>query len=235
MARTVLREPTATNGQQRPLPQATNGAAIVPLTPAVRRRPTWMIGGVVLVGFAALLGAWVFTSTSSKTRVLVAARDISPGEVVTATDLRVVEMSTSGDVRAITTSLQGRIIGHAARGPIPNGTVLNVDLFTEKDRTIPAGSVVVGAALDAGAAPTSRLAAGDRVDLLAVSKNTTGAAAAAGTVLARGTVWSVERIGTGSTSPKLWMSVLVDEAAQTEVAQAAADGRLRLALVSGAS
>mgnify|MGYP000979727580 CR=1 FL=1 len=42
--------------------------------------------------------------------------------------------------------------------------MLNTDLFAEKGQVIPAGFVVVGASLDAGAAPTSRLSPGDQVE-----------------------------------------------------------------------
>lgn len=234
MARTMLREPARSRVQEKS-PPGVNGAAVVPLVPPRRKKPSWTLAGAVLVGLAALLSAWVFSTSSSNTRVMVAARDISPGEVVTATDLRAVDMGRVGEVRAVTSSQQALIIGHAARGPIPEGTVLNTDLFAEKDRAIPAGSVVVGAALEPGAAPTSRLAPGDRVDVLAVVKNTGTPNAPTATLLATGSVWSVERIGVGSTTSKLWVSVLVAADAQASVAQAAADGRLRLSLVGAPS
>jgi hypothetical protein len=100
---------------------------------------------------------------------------------------------------------------------------------------IPTGEVVVGAALAPGAAPTAGLTAGDRVHLLAVVKATgSGDSSAGARVLATGSVWSVVEPAAGGGSAGWWVSLLVPEEFQTAVAQAAADGLLRLSL-SGAS
>lgn len=211
-------------------------APVVPLAAPKRRRPSWVLVGVLLVGLAALMGAWVFAATSERISVMVAARDVAPGEVITASDLRVVEMGKSGGLRAVQSSQQGLIIGRAAVGPIPAGTVLNTGLFAEKGDVIPAGQVVVGAALEPGAVPTAGLAAGDRVELITVverSGSVTDAAPLAAAVLATGTVWSIEPLGSGGSSSKVWVSLLVPAEIQTVVAQATADGLLRLALVGG--
>jgi hypothetical protein len=71
------------------------------------------------------------------------------------------------------------------------------------------------------------------VTLLAVAK-TAGAPSdttAPATVLTAGMVWSVDTPASTGTSPNWWVSVLVPSEAQMAVAQAAADGRLRLSLV----
>src|SRR5262245_51660193 len=125
MARTMVREPAS-----RPTDPSGNGRSPAPVSLASpkRRRPSWGVAGVALVGVAALIGAWVFTAMSDTMRVVVAARDLAPGEVVTAADLRVVEFGRSSGVRAIAPEQQELIVGEAARGPIPAGTVLNTDL-----------------------------------------------------------------------------------------------------------
>jgi hypothetical protein len=194
-----------------------------------------MLVGVVAVVLAALVGAWVVATSSETIRVVVAARDIDPGELIGVDDLRVVEVGRGGGLRAIQSSRQDLILGQAARGPIPEGTVLNTDLFTDRDEAVPVGQVVVGAALEPGAAPTSSLSAGDRVDVVGVAPSTGGppAADAAAAVLTSGTVWSVAPTGEGSSS-QVWVSLLVPADAQPAVAQAAADGRLRLSLAGGA-
>ena len=230
MTRTMVKEParapaTTTNG---------NGTAPAPisLTSAKHRRPSWVVAGVALVALAALVGAWVFSTTTSTMRVVVAAHDLGPGDEVGTADLRVVELGRTGAVRAISPAQEDLSLGRAARGPIPAGTVLNTDLFVDRDRVVPAGTVVIGAALPAGATPTAGLAAGDRVTLLGVAK-TSGApsdASAPATVLTKGTVWAVEAPSSTGGSSSWWVSVLVPSEAQTAVAQAAADGRLRLSL-----
>jgi Flp pilus assembly protein CpaB len=233
MARTLLRPTTPSSASP-----SGNGTTPAPMSLASpkHRRPSWVVAGVAMIALAALLGAWVFTATSDTMRVVVAARDLTPGEVIGSSDLRVVELGRTGGVRAIAPAQQDLVVGHAARGPIPAGTVLNTDLFADRDRVIPAGSAVVGASLPAGAIPTAGLAAGDRVDVLGVVKST-GAPAdaeAAASRLTAGTVWSVERPSSTGGSSGWWVSVLIPAESQAAVAQAAADGRLRLSLV-GAS
>jgi len=233
MARTIRPAPTPASSNGQPSVPGTIDVipSVVSLASPTRRRPSWVLLGAVLVGVAALLGAWVFTATSHRMSVIVAARDVAPGEVIRASDLRVVEMGRSGGVRAIRPSQQSLILGHAARGPVPAGTVLNTGLFTDRDKVIPEDQVVIGAALDLGAAPAG-LAAGDRVDVLGVVQST-GAPTASGpaAVLTSGSVWSVESAPSGSVSSRIGVSLLVPANAQPAVAQAAADGRLRLSLL----
>ena len=217
------------------LPARSGGGSVVSMSSPTRRRPSWVLLGTLLVGIAGLLGAWVFTATTETISVMVAARDIAPGEVLTATDMRVVEMGKAGDLRAIQPSQQDLVVGRAARGPIPQGTVLNTGLFAAAGQVITAGWVVVGAALEPGAAPSAQLAAGDRVRVLGVERVAgslaDGAPPPEATVLAEGTVWSVERASQGAATSKMWVAILVPTTSQTQVAQAAADGRLRLALI----
>lgn len=207
---------------------------VVPLVRPQRKRPTWVLLGAVLVGVSALIGAWAFSTSNARISIVVASRDLQPGDVITAADLRVVEIGSSGEMRAIQASQQSLVIGQAARGPIPEGTVLNTDLFVAAGTAIPAGFVVVGAELDPGAAPIADLAAGDTVDLIGVVKGAAAAESSA-TVIARATIWSVGRAGASSSSPSTWVSLLVPADSLTAVAQAAADEVLRLALVGASS
>lgn len=229
MARTMLRTPT----ESVPTPASPNNQSVLSLSRPTRRRPSWVLVGSLLVGLAALLGAWVFAATSDRISVVVAAHDIEPGEVIDASDLRVVEIGASGDLRAIQSSQQELVLGKSARGPIPSGTVLNTDLFTAQGQTVPAGMVVVGASLDAGAAPTSGLRSGDRVNVLAAQRTTAGESRGSvppvATLLATGTVWSVQ--STGTTSSGMWVALAVPADAEGAVTQAAADKLLRLSLV----
>lgn len=201
----------------------------------VRRRPTWTLAGVGLVVLAMLLGAWVFAAQSSTVSVLVAANDLDAGEVVSAGDLRVVELSRTGSLRAVQPSQQDLLLGRAARGPIPAGTVMNTGLVADAGTVVPSGKVVVGVALDPGASPSGQLTAGDLVEVLAVARAVPGATtdpSATAQVVAMGSVWSVESIGTGSSSAgRAWVSLLIPQDSHAQVAQAASEGRLRLGLL----
>jgi Flp pilus assembly protein CpaB len=235
MARTVARRAEPAARTARSSSTAASSPSPVSLSRPTRRRPSWVLLGSLLVGLAALLGAWVFAATSEQVSVMVAAHDIEPGEVIDASDLRVVQIGASSELRAIQSNQQDLVLGMAARGPIPRGTVLNTDLFTGQGGAVPSGMVVVGAALDPGAVPSSMLRAGDEVNVLAAQRTTTGqsetATAPVATLLASGTVWSVE--ATGSTSSGVWVSLVVPASAEGAVTQAAAEGLLRLSLVGG--
>jgi Flp pilus assembly protein CpaB len=233
MTRTLLKETSA-----RTAGPSANGSSPAPvsLESPKHRRPSWVVAGVAMVAVAALIGAWVFAATSDTMRVVVAARDLAPGELVAATDLRVVELGRSGAVRAIQSDQQELIIGQSARGPIAAGTVLNTGLFSDREHVIPEGEVVVGAALPAGAVPTTGLTSGDRVDVVGVVKQAgTEPTSPAASVLTTGTVWSVQQPGTAGGSAVWWVSLLVPASAELSVAQAASEGLLRLSMVGGSS
>ena len=233
MASTSLRSVAS-----RPNPQRVEAdVPVVSTSPPKRRRPSWALGGAVMIVAAALLGAYVFSVETSKVSVMVAAHDLEPGLPIGAGDLRVVQIGMTGELRAIQPDQQGLILGQTPRAAIPAGTVLNTGLFVAAGEAVPQGQVVVGASFAAGEVPTPRLRTGDLVQLLEVAPTAGGAADAASldaVVLGAATVWAV----TGSADPgastsKVWVSLLVTVGLQTQVAQAAADGRLRLALGGG--
>lgn len=207
--------------------------AVASLAGPRRRRPTLVLVGGLFVGAAALLGAVVVGALTTTVGVLAAAVDLRPGQVIEAGDLRVVELTDLGDAATIVAADQSLVVGRTARGPIPAGTILSPGLFAAPGTAVPPGQVVVGAQLEPGAAPGPDLRAGDQVDLLVVSGAATGVAdePTGARVIGPGTIWSVERPVDG-VGGRLVVSVLVAVERQTDVAQAAADGRLRLALTS---
>ncbi len=211
--------------------------AVSSLSPPTRRRPSWIAMGALLVGLAGLLGAYVFSVMSDTLAVTVAAHDIEPGEVLGPDDIRVVEMGRTSELRAVQSDQQELILGLAARGPIPEGTVLNAGLFIPNDEVIPAGQVVVGAAFEAGAIPTRSLSAGDRVGMLRVVDGTASIGASTEPTvgeLGEATVWAVEGdTSAESVSDRMWVSLVVDATVQLDVSQASADETLRLVLVGG--
>jgi SAF domain len=232
MARSIARE------RQAP-PAPLSPAPVVGLrgTPAAigerRRHPWWLLGAVAMMVTGVLVSAWVFTTSSHTVRVLVAARDLTPGEVLDGAGVQVVSMAKLGAARSISVNEQQQVVGMAARGPVPAGTLLHPGLFAHKEDVVPAGQVVVGAALDPGAVPSPRIAVGDSVQLFATERASNAATAAtdAATQLTAGRIWSVEKLGTATSSGKLWLGILVPAEAGAAVTQAAGDGRLRLVLV----
>jgi len=210
------------------------GVAVESLSPPTRRRPSWLVGGVLLIALAALLGAYLFSQATDTISVTVAATDLPPGHIVTRADLRAVDVSRTGDLRAVQIEQQDLIVGSAARSLIPAGTVLHTGLFVSPTAAVPDGKVVVGGAFTAGAVPVAGLRPGDRVVLFRVGSANSLAAAASDDPAAElgvGEVWSVEDGGSGS-SQRVWVALLVDASIQGDVVQAAAADRLRLGLVA---
>ena len=222
-------------------PAAVEGASVVSLSPPKRRRPSWVLLGVLLVGLAALIGAYVLVMVSDTVQVMVAARDLPPGEPVGADDLRVVEMGRTAELRAIQPADQGLIVGLAPVGPVPAGTVLNTGLFVPLAESVPAGEVVVGASFDAGSVPTATLGPGDVVVLLAAVDTSSGVAAGPvgelveARVLGEATVFAVGGAEAADASGRVRVSLLMEEELQAGVVQAAADDRLRLSLAARSS
>ncbi len=219
------------------------GPSVVSLSPPKRRRPSWVLLGVLMVGLAALVGAYVLVIVTDTVQVMVAAGDLAPGEPIDPSDLRVVEMGRTAELRAIQPADQGLIVGLAPVGPVPAGTVLNMGLFVPLAETVPPGQVVVGASFDAGSVPTASLGPGDVVGLLAAVDTGSGTASSVGSaapveaaVLGEATVFAVQAaVSPQSSSGRVWVSLLVDEELQAAVVQAAADDRLRLSLTARSS
>ena len=69
--------------------------------PRPRRRPGLLALGVALVAVGALAAAWLVSTSSSRVAVLVAARDVPYGAVLTDADLSSVEVAGTSGVAVI--------------------------------------------------------------------------------------------------------------------------------------
>jgi hypothetical protein len=195
------------------------------------RRVPWIALGLLLV-FGAGLGfaAWS-QATSSRSPVLVAARDVAAGETVAVDAITTADVGAGAGTRTVAASDLDLLVGRVARGPIGAGTILSPDMVSDGD-AVPDGQAVVGAVLASGAYPTAALRAGDTVRL--VEAGATGDAATTPKELGAGRVWAVttpEGPGAGG----LFVSLLVPEAEAAAASDAAARQQLRLILVGGAA
>jgi hypothetical protein len=195
------------------------------------RRVPWIALGLLLV-FGAGLGfaAWS-RATSSRSPVLVAARDVAAGETVAVDAITTADVGAGAGTRTVAASDLDLVVGRVARGPIGAGTILSPDMVSDGD-AVPDGQAVVGAVLASGAYPTAALRAGDTVRL--VEAGATGDAATTPKELGAGRVWAVttpEGPGAGG----LFVSLLVPEAEAAAASDAAARQQLRLILVGGAA
>ena len=203
-------------------PKAAKAGSALPKR--VRRRIPEIGMGLLLVLLGGVL-VYVFTQQSEPSReVLALARDVSRGDVLSATDLAVLEVPADAPLAALSPQSASQILGATAAGDYPAGMLLAQPLLTDS-ADIPAGMVMVGARLDAGQYPIVGFSQGDRVNILARNSQEIYE------VVARNVkVHEVTRLAEGA-GASLFAAFLVPEQWQTQVVSAIGSGSVRLGLV----
>jgi Flp pilus assembly protein CpaB len=156
---------------------------VAPARPSVRRRlarPLPLIG--VLLVVVALTGYWsVYSATTGRTPVLVAAHDLQAGVVLRPSDLRTAELA--GDAAMMASLVPEReletVLGQELAAPVPQGAPLARASLASNGSKAAAFTLVVPALRALGGA----LRPGDRVTVLATFDGGAGAQARA---IARG-------------------------------------------------
>jgi len=204
-----------------------SGATGVKVAGARARRVPWVALGVILVVAGALIFGLMVQSAGDRTAVVVAARDINPGQVIEARDLRVVDAAIDGAAATVPASQRGELIGQTATSHIPAGSVLSRGQFAAGSG-LAAGRVVVGALLGPGGLPVPNLRVGDQVTLL--EARDTERSATETEPLGNASVY----MATPGTQPGTqFVSLVVDDDLAQRVTDAAAGQRLRLLLRPG--
>lgn len=216
----------------RSTPKGARGAPVPAGLAGPKRRPQWVLAGVVLVVGAMIgFGLWS-TSLGHRREVLVAARELPAGHVVTDQDLRTVRIGTSDSVAIVSAANRGRILGKTTRMTVPSGGFLSPDEVTAGS-AVADGKAVVGVVLAPGAVPAGGVRVGDRVVVISAPTGTsaTGESDPASAV-ATAEVFGVERAAVSSTSAGgVSVALLVDQAEAVDVSAAAGSGRARLVVV----
>lgn len=181
------------------------GDGAMPASPPAARlvRPRWrdgrLVAGVLLVLLAALLGARVLAAADRTTNVLLAARSMAPGHLLSPADLRVGRIRLSGVAGRYwgEADLSG-LTGHPLVTAVAAGDLLPRSAVGATADPQPAR--VVSIPVDPARLPP--LAAGDRVDVFATVKSAGTAAGATSAVLR-----SVEYLGTGDSGSGSTVSI----------------------------
>lgn len=197
---------------------------------ARRRQLPWIGVGVLLVAMSMLGFSLWSVQQSARTPVLVAGRELAPGDVIQRSDIVLVNVGADAGLTVAGADEEASIVGRVARGPIPVGTPLSSALVVAPSEAVPSGRAVVGTLLEPGQYPAGNLRAGDRVRLIrtSASSSATGDVASSLTV-GEATIWAIEPVVEGRR--ELFVSLLVDERAAETVADVAAADRLRLVLL----
>lgn len=145
------------NGQTRP---ALRAPIVVP--PKGRRRPSLIVAGVALATLGALVAVWLVASAGQRTGVVVLARDVPYGAVLTAEDVRVAQVSLEPEVGSVAADAMETVVGQVAAVDLVAGAVLAPGQVTTAGPP-GAGEVVVPLPLPPARVPARGLVPGDRL------------------------------------------------------------------------
>lgn len=190
------------------------------------RRAALSAPALLLVVAGALGSALVVYRSGQRTDVLVAAREIKPGQRMAASDFSVARVATdSGSV--VHASDEHNFIGTIATTGIPTGTMLNHLMF-QVGSVLPADGVVVGVTLSRNQRPAADVATGDVVRAFLVPKTSQNAnAPTVGPVLVDAA--RVVDVQSASSADTITVSLLVKQADAQTLISAAGQGTVALA------
>ena len=198
------------------------------------RRVPYLLLGVVLVIACATAAVIVAMQLDNRQSVLVLARPVTVGQLLSTQDFRHVSLSTDVGLDAIPAAEQSVVVGRPAAFSLPAGALL-----THGSLGTPAiptdGQAVAAVALKAGQFPPA-LAPGARVAVLvsAGSSSTGTPSANSGQVAAPIAQWTaaVTDVGAGSDQQSTVVSLQLPEANARQLATAPA-GQISLVALSG--
>jgi len=130
--------------------------------PRARRRPALLALGVALVALGALATVWLVGSQAQRTSVVVMARDVPYGAVVSEADLSTTDVSLDPGVSVLSATERDRVVGMTAATALSAGSLLSPAQLRATSPPSP-GQVLVGVAVAATRMPAGGLSAGDRI------------------------------------------------------------------------
>lgn len=199
--------------------------------PARDRRPALAALALLLVVAGALGSALVVYRSGQRTDVLVAARDLTPGQRVTSADFRTARVSTDADA-VVRAADERAFVGSYVTTSVPAGTLVNRRMF-QVAGVIPSNGAVVGVTLGADVRPARDLRPGDVVRAFFVPKSAqaTGSGQAGQVIASAARVVDVGGGGGGSTGDAVTASLLVTEDVAPQLISAAAQGDVAIAVL----
>lgn len=215
---------TATTAQSNHVNPALRAPIVV--APRGRRRPGLITAGVALAMLGALLGVRLVATAGDRTGVVVLARDVPYGSVLTAEDLRVTQVSVDPTVATVPADHTSSVVGMTAAADLVAGSLLAPAQVAAAGPP-GHGEVVVPLPLDAKKLPAGRLVAGER--LLVVDTPPADADPPSGEV--RTFAVSVARLGPPDLNGVSVIDVVAAEGDGPALAARAATGRFALVVL----
>ena len=212
-----------TTGERRGLDRRTTVDGLRPVSvvgPRGRRRPGLLVAGVAMVVLGALAAIWLVSASGHRVPVVMVARDVAYGTVVTREDLTTTSVAVDPSVAVVPAGQASSLVGQRATVALRAGA-----LVTRADVTsagvVGADQVLVPLPLAAGRVPASGLSAGDR--LLVVDAPAAGADPAPGAP--RSFAAQVVRVGSADVNGAVVVDVVASVGDGPALATRAATGR----------
>lgn len=139
-----------------------------------RRRPGLIALSVALIAGGGLAGAVLYTASGQRTDVVVVARNVPVGSLITPDDLARASVALDPQVQAVAASQAPDLVGQRAAVDLTAGSLLSPAQVTRRSLVGP-DQQVVGVALKPSQLPATPLAPGQKV--IVVSTPDTGAGA----------------------------------------------------------
>jgi Flp pilus assembly protein CpaB len=221
-----------------PAPSSEGHAGFRLTSGSYRRRP-WQIGlGVALVVLCGAIGATVFQSSSKRVSVVIAARNLPAGTVLTPADLTTGSLPANDKITAMSANGISVLIGQQLAVATTRGQLM-VRAMVSTHPALAAGSEVVGLLLKGDQMPSVPIVVGDRVQVIAVStpgETSAGSSSSVGTSLvASARVLAIGPASSTQTQYVADVSLEVPSTAAPKVAGYAAADQIAITLTTGST
>jgi hypothetical protein len=195
------------------------------------RRVPYLLLGVILVVACAAAAVVVSTRLGDRQPVLMLARPVSVGQLLSTPDLRRVSMPIDSGFEVIPVTESSTVLGRPVAYSLPAGTLLT-RVVLGASAMPPTGQAVVGVGLAAGQFPPG-LALGSRVAVLVSATNAPGASGSS--IAAPVEQWSatVVDIAASTTDRQTTVVSLVLPDTDARLLGAVQDERVNLLVLNG--
>lgn len=219
---TATSEKTTLNGT----PGGVSVRAPSVVAPRGRRRPVFVVAGVVMIVIGALAAVWLVSSSGQRVDVLVLARDVPYGATISRDDLTTTAVSVDATVATVPAGDVSEIVGQVAATSLAKGSLLAASEVTVSGVVAP-DQVLVPLPLTVEKVPAGGLAAGE--DILVVDAPPQGADAVPGNPISYSA--TVVRVGVPDINGLVIADVVTDAQDGPALAMRAATGRFALVVL----
>ena len=132
------------------------------VAPRGRRRPALLVAGLAMVALGALAAIWLVSASGHRVQVVMLARDVAYGDVLSAGDLTTTAVAVDPAVAVIPAGAAHELVGQTATASLTAGSLLNRGEVSAAG-VLQTGEVLVPLPLPADRMPAGGLAAGERL------------------------------------------------------------------------